>query len=85
MQEEEDCRVTWALISKTEDGQLDIHSCMRSKSSWVKSFICPVIDKHAEENGVSGKRKEAAPYQVCMHVTWLPEIYKGQASMALFP
>lgn len=62
MEEEEACQVTWALISQTEDGHLDIHSCMRSKWSWIKSFICPVIDKHPEENGISGKRKEAALY-----------------------
>lgn len=59
---------------------------MRSKLSWIKSFICPVIDKHPEENGISGKRKGAALYRVCMHVPWLPEkIHKSQASMVLSP
>lgn len=86
MQEEEACQVTWALISQTEDGQLGIHLCMRSKLSWIKSFVCPVIDKHPEENGISGKRKEAALYWVYMHVPWLPEkIYKSQASTTLSP
>lgn len=68
MEEEEALQVTWALISQTENGHLDIHSYMRSKRSWIKSFISPVIDKHPEENGISGKRKEAALYWVCM---WL--------------
>lgn len=74
MEEEEACQVTWALISQTEDGHLDIHSCMRSKWSWIKSFICPVIDKHPEENGISGKRKEAALYWVCM---WLGSLRRA--------
>lgn len=85
---EEDWQVTQVLINHSEDGQLDIHSCMRNKSFWTKSLISPVRDKHSEETGTSGKRKEArcnnAPYQVCMCVTWVPEKgYKLQAFLAL--
>lgn len=86
MQEEEACQVPWALISQAEDGQLDIHSCMRSKLSWIKPLACPVTDKHPEENGISGKRKDAALNWECVHVTWLSKkIYKNQDSMALSP
>lgn len=86
---EEDCQVTQALISQMEDGQLDVHSYMRNRLFWTKSLVSPVGNKHPEETGTSGKRKEAqcnnAPYQACMCVTWLPEKgYKCQASLALF-
>jgi len=42
---EEDCQVTQALSSQTEDGQLGIHSHVRNESFWTKSFISAVRDK----------------------------------------
>lgn len=82
-------QVTQALISKSEDGQLDMILCMRNKLFWTKSLICPVRDKHPEETGTFGKREEAqcnnAPSQACMCVTWLPdEGSKHQAFPAFF-